>query len=177
MGTDAANLLWGPLEALRTLTASSATFQTLIGATGTAEEKVAAGQARVYSPGLAGPAADIRAARPFVLIDQGNARSFRLAGNEICESRGTLLWHLEAAVPAEHAGETTALLAAAHKWFVKLAGDILAEMFALVPGGGYLAVTDATLLYGPWRPSIEDRAGGEGDHYQIGLEIGWGPSP
>ncbi|MBE3070343.1 MAG: hypothetical protein IMZ66_08915 [Planctomycetes bacterium] len=177
MSTDTANLFWGPIEALRTLTASSASFQDLVGATGDAEAKLAAASARVYSPGIVGPAPTIRAARPFVIVDQGTQRSLRKVGSDQWESGGTLFWHLEADVPSAQAGDTTALIAAAHKWFVKLAGDILAEMLSLVPGGGYLSVADVSLLYGPWRPLIEDNKAGEGDHYQIGLEIGWGPSP
>ena len=173
MGTDAANLLYGPISNARALLAASATFQDLVGA-----EDADGALASIYVPALLPPAeADpegnwLSALRPLAILDQGDEREMSAQAAGAYGDGGTVLVHLEADVPEAYAGETTAKHAAAAQWFYKAVGDIWSEILALGHEGGYLAVERIRLLSGPARPELRDRQT-EGDHYQVGFEVRW----
>ena len=165
MANDTTNLLWGPIENLRTLIATAATYQTLVGATGSPAEKLAAAKATIYAPGID---SGIPAARPFSAIDVGQNWSITKAAEHEYVRSGSLFWLLEADVP-----EGSEAIAAAADWFYTQAGDIVEDMLALGGIGGYLSTTGFALVDGPSRsgPEISEA---EGDFYQIVLSVAWG---
>jgi len=162
MTVDRENLIWGPVANFRTLLASAPAFRALVGATTTEDAA-----AHVYTPGLA--AGEIAAARPYAVIDQGASREMIRSSTDGFTDAGSLLFLLEAAVAAGDQGQTAAAYEAAHKAFLTVLGEILAEMMTLSNATGHLAMTGARLVAGPAR-SDDD---GEGDFYQTIVEIDW----
>ena len=172
MTTDTANLIWGPLENCRTLLASSATYHTLVGATGDAAAKFATAKATIYIPSLR---ENIAAARPFSILDQG--QTWRTSGTLVGSfaETGGIFWLLEADVAAANQGTTAAKLEAAAKAFYKTAGDILKEMReATGPSSGtdpILRITGATLV--DLMRSDPKATDAEGDFYQCIMALDW----
>ena len=167
MAFSTTNTLGGPVEALRALIAASATFQALVGVDGEDSPAVEA-LAHIYCPAII--AADAAAAGQFALILGHLDVNARGKGSGAVSAGGSMGFGLEADVPAGHAGETTAKLAAAEEWFLDLLGDILGEMVTASASGG--------LLLRGWRLTEpiqrSDVQNDEGDHYLALLEIDWG---
>lgn len=163
MSSDTTNIIWGPVENLRTLIASSASFRTLVGAA-----DAAAAKAHIYCPSI--PAESVLSARPFAMIDQGSAWQVNRISEIASRYSGSLFMLLEADVNTT----TYPTDEAAAKWFYKLAGDIINEMLALAGADGQLNVTDVTVRDGPSRISKVDQQE-MGDFFQVVFELTWGP--
>ena len=150
---------------LQTLIASSAAFRTLVGAASAEEAK-----AHIYLSGI--PASAAVSARPFALAFQWYERVFGVDTSSNT-SGGTLCFHLEAAIPSEHLGETAAKWEDAETWYTDLLGTILDEMIIASLEGGKLFVREGRLLAGPHRPMPEETSD-DGDFFWSRWEIRWG---
>ena len=157
-----------PLYNLQTLIASSATFQTWVGATGDAEAKLAAARARIYLAAKPGGSA----VRPFAVVGQGDEREWPgLAGgarNHFGDS-GSLLVSFEADVAEEDQDDD----ADAEMAFLNPVGGVIDDILQLSASGGYLAVTGITLSDGPGRSDPRERDS-LGDAYWILFQVRWG---
>jgi len=162
MTVDRENLIWGPVANFRTLLASAPAFRTLVGET-TAPDAAA----HIYTPGI--PPADVAAARPFAVVDQGTVREMARIDTDAFGDAGSILFLLEADVAAADQGATAAAWEAAHKAFLTTVGEIIAEMMDLSGQNDHLAMTGARFLERPHRS--EDT--GEGDFYQTIMELDW----
>ena len=172
MSTDTANIVWGPLENLRTLLGSSATYQTLVEAAGDAAEKLAAAKATIFIPAKR---ENIAASRPFSVLDQGQAWRMKGTLTGGFHEAGDIFWLLEADVAAANAGITDAKQEAAAKAFYKNYGDILDEMReATAASAGtdpILRITGASLIdLQRSDPALTDA---EGDFFQAITSIEW----
>lgn len=167
MSTDTANPLWGPVENLRTLIASSATFQTLVGVEGY-PDPTASAKAHIYVPAIE-TAAVVKAARPFALIGQGDIFEMTRTSATNFRPSGSLIFLLEDDVAAGDADDAEA----AEKAFCKTVGDIFTDILTLSNDGAYLAVTGIRQLEGPLRADKKIRQN-EGDFYQAVYSIEWG---
>lgn len=160
MSSDTENPLWGPVENLRTLIASSTTFQTLVG-----EATAAAAKAHIHVPAIE-TAAAVKAARPFALIGQGERFDLERTSATNFRPSGSLIFLLEDDVAAGTAE-------AVEKAFCKTIGDIFTDILTLSNDGAYLAVTGIRQIEGPMRADKKTRQA-EGDFYQAVYSIEWG---
>ena len=125
MSTDTENPLWGPVENLRTLIASSITFQTLVGVAAE-DDPVAAAKAHIYVPAIE-TAAAVAAARPFALIGQGDRFDMERTSVVNFRPSGSLIFLLEADVAADDLDDAED----AEKAFCKTLGDIFIQLFVV----------------------------------------------
>ena len=163
MAEPSTNLFWGSIEAARAIIAGSAAFQTL-----TESANAPAALAHIYTPGISSGVAE---ARPFAVVDQGDARDIPRNSSSSYTNSGSFLVILEADVPALYDDDEPG----AHQWFFELLGDIVSEVLVLGNTAAYLAIRGCRLREGPARADPE-LAQTEGDFYQVVLEFDWGPS-
>lgn len=174
------NILWGPIENLKTLIASCNSFQALCGiGFGVAPfgeggfgdaAAVTEAKAHVYCPAIA--QADIISARPLALVIGSTDWHGRRKGAGTYGTGGRLAVAFEATVPEAHAGEETAKYAAAEQWFVSLIGDIIAEMAEIAEMDGYLSLRGVSADL----PQRSDPANKKirGDYYFVVVNLEWG---
>jgi len=134
-------------------------------------DAAAAAAAHVFCPAI--DAEDLPDARPFALVGGLMSAGGHRIGRGALTTGGELLLALEAPVPAEHAGQTTAGYAAAEAWFMALAGDILADILAATADGTALDVR-AFALPEPVTRTDPKAIASEGDYYRAVLTIQWG---
>ena len=157
-----------PVYNLQTLLANSAAFQTWVGATGTAEEKVTAARARIYI--AAKPGADVL--RPHALIWVGDEWDSAVSSGGAVQhflDRGTLYMDFIDDVDEDDKDDHgDALLA-----FTNNVGAVIGEIEALAGSNGYLVVNRISKRMGPVRASVveEDSLG---DYYFFSFDVGWG---
>jgi hypothetical protein len=174
------NLLWGPIENLKTLIASSKSFQALCGiGFGLApfgqggfgdDAAVTTAKTHVYCPAI--HRVDIAAARPLAIIIGSTDWHGRRKGAGAYGYGGKIALALEATVPEEHAGEETAKYAAAEEWFVSLVGDIVGEMCEIAELDGYLSLTGVKVEMAQRTDPANVKS--EGDIYRVVLSLDWG---
>jgi hypothetical protein len=186
MATNGDNLFFGPLANYRTLLASCRAYQLFVGigfgvapfgAGGFGDAAaVAAAQATIHCPALPPPDSgeSVVDQRPFSVIGQGD--DFRLArqSTTCLPERGSLIWLLEANVPAAYTPADKK--AEAEQWFMEAVGDILEDLAALANTSGYLAVSAVRLADGPRRSDTTLKKD-EGDFYQVVFVVEWGAVP
>jgi len=157
-----------PLYNLQTILANSASFQTWIGATGTAPEKVVAARARIYMGAVPGasltrPCAVINLGDDWVAeATSGGARNhFNTTGSSFLAFEGEVSEAYE-----DDCGE--ALLE-----FVNAAGAAISDIETLAGSGAYLVVNRISKHGGPMRVDIREKDS-LGDYFAIEFEIAWG---
>ena len=156
------------IDALRTLIASSATFQAAVGATGMPAEKLAAARQRVhvseYKPGD-----DNSFERPYALIVRTGAEHSEAEGTGYFNDSGTLDVLFEREIPEAYtdADQTDN----AELDFSNFIDTVIAECQALSSQAGYLITRSWRTADGPWRDK-ED--GGDTEYYGIYKSVEWG---
>ena len=169
--SDAANIIFGPLVRMKALVAASASFQTLVGHA--ANAALAAGH--VYCPTIAG---DFAAARPFALVDFGDAHDIIRNSTDTFSESGSAVVQFDVGFPSDATlvltdPSDTVRENAGYEWFADLVGDILAEMVALSNGsGGYLNVMAIRQVVPPTRGAKED-VKTFGDYLFAAYSVGW----
>ena len=171
--SDTTNILWGPLENMRTLIAASATFQAWVGATGGTEaELIASAKASVYLVAIPGQddttyAAVVAAGRPFALLSIEGARRWP-SGHTGHAPSGEIHASFESDVSADDSASPEA----AAKTHTKQVGLIVHEMEAKSAEGGYPILRDVD-IEPPIRTPEED-AKEYGDAFVSDLILHWG---
>ena len=151
MAVAPTGILSTPVDLLRTTIATSAAFQTWVGATGTPGEKLAFAKARVYVT------REETFTLPCAIVDLGRTERTSIAVG-VTEARGSVVAQFQAPISGSHDDADAAYT------FENVVGAIVAEMEGLI-GPAYLAFTNARSLQPrPQRPK-EDEAKTVTDFY------------
>lgn len=160
------------VDNLRTTLADSAMFRTW-----TATANQAAALARIYYESLPPPGdknehtlAELTAYRPYALVWTEPESGFtkRTDGFVAADESGVMLMRFIQTVDPSIANDPAEI----SRRFINTLGTILDEMIALSWGGGYLAISEMKLEFGPYRGDPDEKSS-QGDYVGADVQVTW----
>ncbi len=162
---SSADYLTAPSDLLREMIARSAAFQTAIGATGTAEQKVNTALGKIYITAIDDFSSG-SITRPFCLVEDPEEWEMEIRDNTLVDA-GQIRATFEASVASANADDPEAAGRAFKGVLQNIIADVIAQCGADYQNGYTYPVYDRTYLRST--PMRSDALQGEAADYYVGL--------